>query len=197
MMIDESNFNVNSLKKITPRKEWIFQDGHEVLRKKSSPVSNISEQEIDAINKMISYIDACYEDKHYQFDIRPGIAIAAPQVGLNKRMIYLHFNDEQDIEQKYFLINPEIIAFSEINSYIKGGEGCLSVAKDVKGIVPRKYKVIVKGFSLLDNKEIQIEARDLLAICLQHEIDHLDGILYHDRIDKNKPNYTEKNWVKI
>lgn len=197
MMIDKSNFNINLLKKLSPQKEWIFLDGHEILRKKSTPVTSLSEIEIGAMNKMISYIDACYEGKDYQFNIRPGIAIAAPQVGLNKRMIYLHFDDEQNVEQKYFLINPEIIAFSEVNSYIKSGEGCLSVKNDVKGIVPRKYKVIVKGFSLFDNKEIQIEAKDLLAICLQHEIDHLDGILYHDHINKNKPNYTEKHWIKI
>ena len=69
-------------------------------------------------------------------------------------------------------------------------EGCLSVNREVEGHVKRHARVTIEGFDELGNK-IKVRAREELAIAFQHEIDHLNGILFYDRIDKNKPFYTE------
>lgn len=182
---------------LIPNMDWIKLDGDPLLRKKSTTVEYIDDEIKQNIDKMVSYIDACYYDKAKELKIKPGIAIAAPQVGLNKRIIYVHFDDENEQEQQHLLINPEIISYSQSSSFVEGGEGCLSVKNDVVGNIKRRYKIIVKAFDLLQNKEVEIIAKDLLSICLQHEIDHLDGILYHDRINKKNPNYSEEEWIKI
>jgi peptide deformylase len=71
--------------------------------------------------------------------------------------------------------------------YLQSGEGCLSVDNDHKGYVYRPYKIRVKAYDFLTNKEIEIIARGYDAIVLQHEIDHLSGVLYYDHIDKKNP----------
>jgi peptide deformylase len=72
-------------------------------------------------------------------------------------------------------------------AYIGSGEGCLSVEDDKKGIVKRRNKIIVSAYDLLNHKPTIIEAEGILSICLQHEIDHLSGILYYDHINKDHP----------
>jgi peptide deformylase len=142
------------------------------------------------VNKMINYIDASYDGNPDKFKIRSGIALAGPQVGLMYRIIYVHgiFNE---IEHKYLIANPQIISESKMNCYLSSGEGCLSVNKDIKGYVKRKNKISVSAYDLLNNEKIKINAEGYLAICLQHELDHLDGILYYDRINKSNPFYKE------
>jgi peptide deformylase len=71
------------------------------------------------------------------------------------------------------------------------GEGCLSVNREVEGHVKRYARVTVEGYDI-DGNKIRIRAREDLAIAFQHEIDHLNGILFYDRIDKKKPFYSEK-----
>ena len=181
---------------LEPTMNWIKTDNDPILRKKSTKVEFLDKNILENINRMVSYIDASYNKKEKLYKIKPGIAIAAPQVGLNKRIIYVHFAEE-DTEYRYLLINPEIISFSEASSFIENGEGCLSVKNDVSGNIQRHYKIIVKAFDLLQNKEVEIVAKDLLSICLQHEIDHLDGILYPDHINKENPFYFEKDWIKF
>jgi peptide deformylase len=92
------------------------------------------------------------------------------------------------------LANPKIISYSQGFTYLEGGEGCLSVPKSHKGIVPRRAKVIVEAIDLLDNnKVIKIKASGILAINLQHELDHLEGILYYDHINKKDPMHIESD----
>jgi peptide deformylase len=146
----------------------------------------VSQKEKELIDRMVSYIDACYHKKSKEYDIRAGIALAGPQVGLFKKVIYLHF-DENKSEYKYLIANPKIIAESMVYAFVGDGEGCLSVDQEHEGIVKRRNKIIVKAYDLINHKEITINAEGILAICLQHEIDHLNGILYYDRINKNQP----------
>ncbi len=196
MNFEKNNQNLIINKKLEPKKEWIYLDDHEILRKKSEPVKELNQQDLDIISKMVSYIDTCYNNEYKKLDIKPGIAVAAPQMGLSKRIIYIHFN-EDEIEHQYLLINPEIISYSDSSSYIEGGEGCLSVPNDIVGNIERKYKIVVSAFDLLQNKKIEIVAKNLLSICIQHEIDHLDGILYPDRINKKNPNFAKLDWIKF
>ena len=146
----------------------------------------ISTQDQELIDRMVTYIDACYQKQSKAYGIRAGIALAGPQVGLLKKVIYIHF-DVNKQEQKYLIANPKVIAESMVHAYISEGEGCLSVEQDYKGIVKRRNRIIVKAYDLINKKDITINAEGILAICLQHEIDHLNGILYYDRINKNQP----------
>lgn len=107
-------------------------------------------------------------DTMYAFD---GIGLAAPQIGISKRIIVVDTGDNL-IE----MVNPEII-YGEGEQ--TGSEGCLSVP-NVVGLVKRAKKVTVKGLNR-KGEEVNIEASDLLARVFQHEIDHLDGVLFIDR----------------
>lgn len=90
-------------------------------------------------------------------------------------------------EVKYGLINPKIISSSVRKCALRGGEGCLSVKKDHQGYVYRYAKITLRAFDIFENKEIDIVAKNYDAIVLQHELDHLSGILYYDKIDKSNP----------
>jgi peptide deformylase len=107
-----------------------------------------------------------------------GIGLAAPQIGLNKRIIVLDINSE--IRNKIALINPEIVSSSDIG--VPYEEGCLSLP-GLNAEVIRPAGILVKGLSP-NGDIVEYEASGLFARVLQHEIDHLDGILFIDRIEK-------------
>ena len=176
----------------------IVMDTNPKLRVNSTDfdINNITNNEKEVIDFMVSYIDACYYDLCEKYQISPGIAIAAPQAGLNKKVIYLHF-DNDDKEYQYLLANPEIVKKSETIAYLSYGEGCLSVQGHIEGYVTRYADITVKAYDLNRHKNIEIKAKGLLSICLQHEIDHLYGKLYYDHINKNDPFHAEPNWIKI
>lgn len=184
-------------KKIMPNKNWIIYDDNSIMRQKSAQlVLPLTNEDNDIISKMISYIDASYNNEDIKYDIKPGIGIASIQLGYPKQILYIHFN-ENDIEHKYLLANPKIILESYNKSYLSKGEGCLSVIKPHKGFSIRKSHIIVNAFDLFTNQNIEIKAKNLLSICLQHEIDHLNGIFYYDKINKSDPFYNEKDWNEI
>lgn len=187
---------VNLLENLEPSKEWIYLDSDPMLRQKCEEVTTLDDNDILTISKMVTYIDACYEEKDRKYKIKAGIAVAAPQMGLLKKIIYIHFK-EGDVEHRYLLANPKIVSQSMIFSYLSSGEGCLSVKQDIKGYVPRNYKIIVEGIDLLTGEKVSFSAVELLSICLQHEIDHLDGILYQDHIDKKSPMHVDGKWLVI
>lgn len=112
----------------------------------------------------------------------PGVGLAAPQIGIGRRLIVVHLPAEYDEEGApavdLTLVNPEIV---RSQGRVLGQEGCLSIPGWV-GEVPRAGAVTVKGMDL-DNKHVRIKAHGHLARILQHEIDHLDGILFVDRIE--------------
>ncbi|MEF9985175.1 MAG: peptide deformylase [Malacoplasma sp.] len=184
-------------KKVPPSKEWIVYDDNNIMRQKSQDLSfPLSTEDNDIISKMISYIDASYNNQSKKYNIRPGIGIAAIQFGYPKKIIYIHF-DEQEQEHKYLLANPKIISQSFNKSFLTSSEGCLSVKKKWDGYSIRRAHIIVEAFDLFENKTIKIKAKNLLSICLQHEIDHLNGSLFYDRINKNNPLHKEEDWIEI
>ena len=103
-------------------------------------------------------------------------------------MIAVHIPDEEFPEDtvSYALYNPKIISNSAAKCYLAGGEGCLSVDKDIKGYVPRYSKIKVIGYNENDEK-VTLTLTDLPAICFQHEIDHLNGVMFYDHINKENP----------
>lgn len=128
----------------------------------------------------------------------PGVGLAAPQVGVNKRVIVYDSNaanpDKDDSVQEFTaLINPEIIAGS--GSIISEKEACLSVV-DYNSDVKRYEKVTVQALDIEGNP-LDFEAEGILAIIMQHEIDHLDGILFIDRISVLKRTMYKKKIAKM
>ena len=104
--------------------------------------------------------------------------------------IYIPAVDEEGNIVKcdqWALVNPRIVASTVKVAYLKNGEGCLSVPEDQPGIVPRSAKVTVKGYDALTDQEVTIVARGFTAICLQHELDHFEGVLYYDHFNKEDP----------
>ena len=118
----------------------------------------------------------------------PGIGLAAPQVGVSQRIVVLDIDHENPQKQIYKLINPVI---TRAEGEVIWEEGCLSVV-DFTAEVRRASQVEVRRFDE-NEKEMKIEAEGLLAVALQHEIDHLDGKLFIDRISRLKRDlYTRK-----
>lgn len=135
----------------------------DILRKKSRPVKAINDRIITLLDDMA---ETMYD--------APGVGLAAPQVGVLRRVVVIDIG-EGLIE----LINPEVI---ERDGEQVGAEGCLSVP-GLTGIVKRPNSVLIKALNR-DGDEIEIRGEDLLARAICHEIDHLDGNLY---IDKAEP----------
>lgn len=140
------------------------------------------------IDLMIEYLTNSQIDKlAKKYDLRPGMGLAAIQLGIDKRYIVIvHEQEIKETFNTYVVINPKIISTSEEMIYVEEGEGCLSVNRECEGIVPRHARVTVEGYDI-DGNKIKIRAREELAIAFQHEIDHLNGILFIDKIDKDDP----------
>ncbi len=157
------------------------------IRKKSKKVNfPLSKEKIKLIENMIKYID---DSQKMNSKYKSGVGIAAVQVGHLDRMYYINAPSFYGQKPwKEFLINPVILKKSK-KACLKEGEGCLSVDKEIpgqEGLVHRSYEVVVKGYSYFSKKEIQIKKNGYHAIIIQHEQDHLNGILFLDRINKFK-----------
>lgn len=126
------------------------------------------------------------EEEAKKYNLRPGMGLAAPQLGINERFLVVCHEESEGVFKNYCLINPKVISTSEELIYASGGEGCLSVNRDVEGIVPRHARITIEYFDEDGNKK-RIRAREELAIAFQHELDHLNGILFFDYIDPKNP----------
>ena len=174
------------------KKLEILDEKDPCLRKKSVPFSSsVSKEERELAERMAEHLKySQIEEYEKKYDLRPGVGLAFPQIGINKRLIVIVDEYEKGKFDKYIVINPKIISHSEEKICADSGEGCLSVNREVEGHVPRWARVTITGLDL-DGNPIRIRAREDLAIAFQHEIDHLDGILFYDRINPKKRFYTE------
>ena len=143
---------------------------------------------IEQIIKELTYSQI--EEYSEKYDLRPGMGLAFPQLGINERIIVIVYEYDDGKFEEYVVVNPKIVSTSNEMIAAEAGEGCLSVNRDVEGHVKRHARVTVEGYDV-DGNKIRIRAREELAIAFQHEVDHLNGIIFYDRIDKNKPFYTE------
>jgi peptide deformylase len=151
------------------------------LSQLASPVKNINGETANIVNDMLETMYAA-----------PGVGLAAPQVGISIRVIVLDVDHENPRKQVFKLINPVI---TRAEGQVIWEEGCLSVV-DFTAEVKRAAQVEVVAFDQ-DEKEIKIAADGLLAIALQHEIDHLDGKLFIDRISRLKRDLYSRRRKKI
>jgi peptide deformylase len=149
------------------------------LRKKAEPISNVD----DAIRQLADdMLETMYE--------APGIGLAATQVNVQKRLIVIDISEEKD--EPLILINPEIVDSEGEREY---QEGCLSVPEAYE-MVTRADKVRIKAVNL-EGESFELDADDLLATCIQHEIDHLDGKLFVDYLSNLKRQRIRKRLEKI
>jgi peptide deformylase len=122
----------------------------------------------------------------------PGVGLAAPQIGLSQRVIVLDVDHESKGKQLLKLVNPVI---TESEGEMLWEEGCLSV-RDYQAEVLRAERVLVKAWTI-DQKEVEIEGTGLLAVALQHEIDHLNGTLFLDRLSRLKRDLYRRRLKKL
>ena len=147
--------------------------GDPVLRQETTPVATITDELKQLAADMFETMHAA-----------KGVGLAAPQVGRRERMTVIEVEDA-----RYVLVNPEIIA-SE--GKLMWEEGCLSIPEVYADVV--RSKVVTVRATGLDGRVFEVEATELLGVCLQHEIDHLDGKLFIDRLSLFRKRSAMKEW---
>lgn len=168
--------------------EDIVREGHSALRTVAEEVT-IPPSEDDRVlaRRMFNYLtnsqDEAFANKH---NLRAGVGLAAPQLGIEKQIFVVHFRDKNEQLYSYQLFNPKIISHSVEQGYLPNGEGCLSVDREVEGFVVRHARITVRAFDE-DGNPIKLRLRGYPAIVFQHEIDHLHGIMFYDHISKQDP----------
>ncbi len=122
----------------------------------------------------------------------PGIGLAAPQIGELKRIVVMDLSKEGEPKNPVVMINPEILKYSE--ETVTTEEGCLSIP-EIYYDVERPAEVTVR-YTDLEGKTVETDAKDKFAICIQHELDHLDGVLYIDYLSRLKRDRVLKKFQK-
>ena len=136
------------------------------------------------------------EEEAEKYNLRPGMGLSAIQVGIKKRIFVIVYEYEEGQFENYIFINPKLISQSEELVYVDGGEGCLSINREIEGIVPRSARIKAEYYDIDGNKQT-IRLREELSIAFQHELDHLNGILFYDHIDKKNPFKNQANMRAI
>ncbi len=153
-----------------------------VLRKVSEPVEQVD----DALRKLSSdMLETMYD--------APGIGLAAIQIGIPRRMLVIDLAREDEPRDPHVFINPEIVARGDEPNVHE--EGCLSIP-DYYAEVERPATVTVRYVDV-DGKQQEIEADGMMATCLQHEIDHLNGVLFIDHLSKLKRDMVVRKFKKL
>jgi len=152
-----------------------------ILKKKTLPVENLDSLTQDIIDNMI-------ETMHFA----RGLGLAANQVGVTKRLCVIDLSVKEDKGPLIVLVNPVIV---EKEGMIDAEEGCLSIPGYMTSI-KRPEKVFIKGISR-EGKDIELEGTGLLARVLQHEIDHLDGLLFIDRMSPIRREFFKRRYRKL
>ncbi len=147
------------------------------------------------IQDMITYLEMSQDEKcAKKYNLRAGMGLAMIQVGIPKRIFVIANENEDGTFEEHIIINPTIISESEEMIYVGEGEGCLSINRPVEGIVPRHARIRINYYDLDGNVQ-NIRVREDISVAFQHEIDHLNGILFIDHIDPKNP-YKNKELMR-
>jgi peptide deformylase len=144
--------------------------GDPILTRRAEPVDRVNEEIVRLAEDMVETVHAA-----------PGVGLAAPQVGVGKRLIVVDLSLGERKDDLIVLVNPEVVGKE---GEVTCEEGCLSVP-DIREKVTRPYRVVVRGLDL-KSRTVEVEGEDMLARALCHEIDHLDGILFVDKLSALK-----------
>lgn len=166
----------------------IVREGYPSLRTVTEEVSlPLSEEDRETLECMMQYLKNSQDPNlAKKYKLREGVGLSANQIGLNKRMFVMYFEDEKGKLYEEAIINPKIVSHSAAMTYLPQGEGCLSVDREVKGYVPRYERIKVKAIDI-NGQEIQLRLKGFAAIVFQHEFDHLNGVMFYDHINSENP----------
>lgn len=171
----------------------IVYEGDKRLHEICKPVElPISEEDGNTLRSLLEYVVNSQDEKIVEeYGIRPAVGLAAPQIGVMKRMFAIVCYDENDKLNVLPLVNPKILEHSEEKVYLNGGEGCISVKRPTSGLTPRykwiKFEAIQWNYKRKVFEKIRMKLEGYLSIVFQHEYDHLDGILYVDKMYNKLP----------
>ena len=172
----------------------VIQDGHPTLRKRAKEVAlPLSKEDLNTLREMMELVEnSQVEALAEKYQLRPSVGLAAPQINLSKKMFVMKTFDESfENEYQYACVNPKIISFSETQTYLPGGEGCLSVDEDITGLVKRakriKARVHLVDLNTGETKEQILKLNGYPGIVFQHEYDHLLGVMFTDKISEFLP----------
>ncbi|RKQ37344.1 peptide deformylase [Oceanobacillus halophilus] len=176
----------------------IVREGHPSLVTVAKEVPlPINDEEKQLLDDMQTFLKNSQDEEiAKEYNLRAGVGLAAPQLGIEKRIIAIHFEDADGNLYSYGLVNPKIISHSVEGAYLAGGEGCLSVDRPVEGYVPRHRRITVTATDK-DGNPVKLRLKGYPAIVFQHEIDHLNGIMFYDHINKENPFHVPENSVPI
>lgn len=168
----------------------IIRDDNSILREIASEITFPLDNELRTLaDDMIQFLkNSQDEELAEKYELRPGVGIAAPQLNISKRMFAVHIpaTDEEEDDFSLVLVNPRILSHSAQKTALEDGEGCLSVDEVYEGYVPRHKRITVEYFDLDGNKHKK-RFKKFPAIVVQHELDHLNGILFYDHINEEEP----------
>lgn len=161
---------------------------NKILHTKSTDVTfPLDEETKKLIKDSMDYLEMSQiEDIRAKYDLRAGMGLSFIQLGIPKRIFVIVYEVEDGVFDRYVVINPKIKSTSEELIYIDEGEGCLSINRPTYGIVPRHARMRLTAFDE-NGEQYDLRVREELSVCFQHELDHLDGILFTDKIDPKDP----------
>ena len=162
----------------------IIDEKDKRLHQKSEPVKfPLDEDTKKLIDDCLTYLELSQDEEIAEkYDLRPGMGLSFCQIGIMKRIFVVSEDYGDGTFGRYVVINPEMISHSEERIYVGEGEGCLSINRPTTGIVPRYARAFDEN-----GDEYTIRVREDISIAFQHELDHLNGILFTDRIDPKNP----------
>lgn len=166
----------------------ILDENNKVLRLRSAEVTfPLCDADKKTIKDLLIYLKMSQDEEYIEkYNLRAGMGMAFAQLGILKRIFVIASENEDGSFEEHVVINPKIVSTSQELIFVGEGEGCLSVNRETVGIVPRHARINVEYYDADGNKKV-IRVREDIAVAFQHEIDHLNGILFVDRIDKRNP----------
>ncbi len=157
----------------------------------------LTQEDKKNIKDMVTYLKMSQMDEYNEkYHLRAGMGLSYVQIGILKRIFVVVDEVEENVFQNYILINPKIVSNSEELIYVGEGEGCLSINRPTEGIIPRYARITVEAYDM-EGKKFTIRVREDLSVAFQHEMDHLNGILFTDKIDPKDPYKNQEKMREI
>jgi peptide deformylase len=171
----------------------VIREGHPNLNKVSDPVKiPLSNEDKKLLVDLFTYVKHSTDEAMLEkYDLRPSVGIAAPQVNVLKRMFAIHVHDVDGTLYSYMIVNPTIKQKSSNLIYLPDGEGCLSVDRETEGLTPRHESITLEALRYINETDtlspITLHLNGYIGIVFQHEFDHLNGILYTQKLFLDLP----------
>ena len=185
--------------------DTIIKDDNPLIRSKSTDIPlPASDEDMALAHDMMTYVKESIDPKLAQEkNLRPAVGISAIQVGVPKKITAIRIVMEEDEDGnptdvvELLWANAKITKRSVQKAYLDMGEGCLSVPDEHNGHIQRAMRITVHAYDLTTNQWIDYKANGYLAICIQHELDHFNGVLFYDHIDPKDPMAVDENAICI